>query len=160
MESFLSLGIVCSLLVLGYVAGRRAERRHYASIRDREARLLKLMAIPLKNPPHMQTGTDSRLVCGSVVISLDYFKRFLAGVRMLFGGRVRVYETLVDRARREAVLRMKEEAEKMGASAIVCVRLETSRLASSRGNGKGIGGVEVLAFGTAILGAHGFRPTA
>ncbi|MFT6733724.1 MAG: hypothetical protein ACJAS9_001914 [Polaribacter sp.] len=40
---------------------------------------------------------------------MDYFKRFLAGLRNIFGGRVVTYESLVDRARREAILRMKEK---------------------------------------------------
>jgi uncharacterized protein YbjQ (UPF0145 family) len=47
-------------------------------------------------------------VSGSVVVSVDYFKRFLAGLRTLVGGRVTSYETLLDRARREAILRCKE----------------------------------------------------
>jgi uncharacterized protein YbjQ (UPF0145 family) len=90
------------------------------------------------------------LVTGSVVVSVDYFKRFLAGLRGLVGGEVKSYGTLLDRARREAVLRMKEEAIRKGYDAIVNVRLETSRLASGRRDGKGTAGVEMLAFGTAV----------
>ena len=92
----------------------------------------------------------SGLVQGNVVISLDYFKRFIAGLRMLFGGRIKTYEPLLDRARREAVLRMIEEAKRDGYDAVVNVRLETSRLASARADGKGVAGVEILAFGTAL----------
>jgi uncharacterized protein YbjQ (UPF0145 family) len=90
------------------------------------------------------------LVQGSIVISVDYFKRFLAGLRAIFGGRIRSYEPLLDRARREALLRMTEDAVSRGFDAVVNVRLETARLASSRGNGKGTAGVEMLAFGTAL----------
>ena len=43
------------------------------------------------------------LVAGSVVISEDYFKRIVSSLQSLFGGRLRSYESLVDRARREAV---------------------------------------------------------
>ena len=56
-----------------------------------------------KNSPILRT----RLVQGSAVISIDYFKRMLAALRNIVGGEVKSYETLVDRARREATLRMK-----------------------------------------------------
>ena len=45
---------------------------------------------------------------------------------------------------------MTEHAVAEGYDAVINVRLETSRLASSRGNGKGTSGVEMLAFGTAV----------
>jgi uncharacterized protein YbjQ (UPF0145 family) len=69
---------------------------------------------------------------------------------MLVGGRVASYESLLDRGRREAILRMKEEAFERGYNAVINVRIETSRLASSSRNGEGTAGVEVLAFGTAL----------
>ena len=93
---------------------------------------------------------EAQMVVGNVVISIDYFKRFLAGLRMLFGGRVSSYESLLDRARREAMLRMKEDAFERGYNAVINVRIETSRLASSSRKGEGTAGVEILAFGTAV----------
>ena len=92
---------------------------------------------------------DSDLLLGNTVVSVDYFKRFLAGLRALVGGRIHSYESLLDRARREALLRLKKEAIDRGFHAIVNVRLETSRLASST-RGEGLAGVEVLAFGTGL----------
>jgi uncharacterized protein YbjQ (UPF0145 family) len=84
-----------------------------------------------------------------VVVSLDYFKRFLAGLRQIFGGRVRSYESLVDRGRREAILRMKDQAR--SADIIVNLRLETSIVGSTTRSGKRrIGCIEVLAYGTAV----------
>ena len=83
------------------------------------------------------------------MISVDYFKRFLAGLRALFGGRIKSYETLMDRARREALLRLKELADARGYHALVNVRLYTSRLANSR-NSEGTAGLEVLAAGTGL----------
>lgn len=103
-----------------------------------------------RTPPPDWKAESSGLVSGSVVISLDYFKRFLAGLRALVGGRIKSYEPLLDRARREAILRMKEEARSRGYKAVFNVRLETSRLASSRRNGKGTAGVEIIAFGTGL----------
>ncbi len=93
---------------------------------------------------------NSDLVTGSIVISLDYFKRVIAGLRGLIGGRIKTYEPLLERARREALLRMTESARKQGFDAVFNVRLETSRLANATRDGKGTAGVEMLAFGTAV----------
>lgn len=94
--------------------------------------------------------SDPAMVTGSVVISMDYWKRFLSSFRMLFGGEVRAYRSLMERARREAVLRMQENAQAMGRNAVVNVRLESTKVASALSGGKGTTGVEVLAYGTAV----------
>ena len=105
--------------------------------------------------PDSWRASSSTLVTGSIVISLDYFKRVIAGLRGLVGGRIKTYEPLLERARREALLRMIESARQQGYDAVINVRLETSRLANARGDGNGTAGVEMLAFGTAVkLAAH------
>ncbi len=146
----LNFGVPLSLLLVGYVTGTIAERSHYRSIRLREQRSRRMPTISFKKAPPQWQIEDARMVAGNVVISLDYFKRFLAGLRALVGGRVKSYESLLDRARREALLRMKEEAHAQGFNAVVGVRLETSRMANARRDGKGTAGIEMLAFGTAI----------
>jgi len=140
--------ILIVLLALGYGFGRRSESKHYASIIEREKHLNKIPVIASRIPPHGNPNYDSQLVTGSVVISIDYFKRFIAGLRNLVGGRVSSYETLVDRARREAILRMKEEAKKLNAEMVFNIKLETASIHKGRRNG--IGSVEVLAYGTAL----------
>lgn len=142
------LGFI-TLLLLGFFVGRYQESRHFSSIRQREA---ELVVLPNTNSRYqlipMQQIERSELVTGSVVISIDYFKRTVAGLRNLIGGPVQSYETLLDRARREAMLRMKESCP--GASQIINVRVETSSIYNAAGNG--IGSVELLAYGTAIYG--------
>ena len=90
---------------------------------------------------------EAQVLVGSVVISHDYFKRFLSRLRKIFGGRIRSYETLLDRGRREAVLRLKEQAA--GADIVLNLRIATSLIASTRGK-QGLGAVEVIAYGTAV----------
>jgi len=144
------LGIPLALLVLAYFTGAAVERRHYASIRSRELRWRGLPAVTFRSVPSGWQVTECMLITGSVVISVDYFKRFLAGLRAIFGGRIKVYESLLDRARREALLRLKQKAVEAGCDAIVNVRLETCRMANSQ-NSEGIAGLEVLAFGTGVV---------
>ncbi len=150
IASALQLGFGLMLLTTAYFTGRSIERNHYRDIRRREVALRHLPAVTFRNPPKSWQARDSGLVLGSVVISVDHFKRFLAGLRMLVGGRVKSYETLLDRARREALLRLKEDAVAKGYTAILNVRLETTRMASSRRGGKSTAGVEILAFGTGL----------
>jgi uncharacterized protein YbjQ (UPF0145 family) len=150
VEAFIQFGFPLVLLVTAYFTGGAIERRHYASIRKRERESQRVPAITFREPPPSWDIVESSLVTGSVVVSVDYFKRFLAGLRHFVGGRVKSYESLLDRARREALLRLKEEAISGGYNAIVNVRLETTRMANGRRNGQGIAGLEVLAFGTAL----------
>ena len=147
MDALINLGIFAGLLAIGYFSGTWAERRHYRSIRRREEEFLGLPAVTLRSAAHPDRVVQARLVAGSAVISVDYFKRFLAGLRALVGGRVKAYESLLDRARREAVLRMKEQAP--SADVIVNLRIETSSIAQGRRQ-KGLGTVEALAYGTAL----------
>jgi uncharacterized protein YbjQ (UPF0145 family) len=137
------------MLGLGYGCGRYTETRHFKSIIAREKQLKGLPAIAVRFPPATLAPPRTCIVSGNVVISIDYFKRFLAQLRNLVGGRVRSYETLLDRARREAVLRMKEEAVTLGATMIFNLKLETASI--SKGRRKTVGTVEVLAYGTAII---------
>ncbi len=136
------------LLTLGYIFGRIAEQRHYRSIIQREEDTRDLVVIATRHIPDPHLPMDTQLVAGSVVISVDFFKRFLSSLRTLIGGRVRAYETLVDRARREAILRMKAEAAACGAHMVFNLKVETSSIYKGRRNA--IGSVEVLAYGTAL----------
>ena len=153
IELLITIGVPFALLILGYFSGTLIERAHYRSIRLREVRTRRFLMTSFRRPPSNWDVQDTALVTGSAVVSLDYFKRFLAGLRGLVGGRVTSYESLLDRARREALLRMKERAADAGFDAVINVRLETSRLANARRDGKGTAGVEILAFGTALKNA-------
>lgn len=139
--------IFAVLLSLGYFFGRHAEKKHYRSIMEREKIML---ALPTTSKKYVEEDnrkvSQCKLVNGSMVVSVDYFKRVLAKLRNFFGGNVQSYETLIDRARREAVLRMKESCP--DADMIVNLRLETSSI--TKGAGKQVGSVEVLAYGTAV----------
>ena len=158
LELMFSFGLTIVLLVLAYFVGTFIERRHFRSIRKREDEYLDFPVVTFDTMPKDWSASSSTLVSGSVVISLDYFKRVIAGLRSLVGGRIKTYEPLLDRARREAMLRMVEDARRDGYDAIFNVRLETSRLANSSGEGKRTAGVEMLAFGTAVKFASRFAP--
>ena len=149
-QLFINFGIPLLIILFAYFVGSYIERRHFKRIRKRESSLRRYPVMTFESMPDTWRVGSSTLVSGSVVVSLDYFKRIIAGLRAIVGGRIKTYEPLLDRARREAVLRMAESARDAGYDAVINVRLETSRLANARGNGNGTAGVEMLAFGTAL----------
>jgi uncharacterized protein YbjQ (UPF0145 family) len=128
-----------------YGAGRWQERRHFRSIRQREEALRHIVALNTRYVPEGVAAPGAQLVTGGVVVSSDYFKTFVAGFRAFFGGRFRGYETLLERARREALLRLKAEAQAAGATLVIGVRFQSTTIA-----GSSTPSVEVLAFGTAL----------
>lgn len=134
-------------MILGYFAGSMAEKKHYQSILEREDKYLTLQTADIKIPiPEDAEIQDVKLAAGNCVIAVDYFKAFTASLIKLFGGELIVYESLLDRARREAILRMKEEAE--GCDIIMNMRIETSSISQGRQNAART--VEVYAYGTAV----------
>lgn len=142
------------LLAVGYGFGSLAERRHYRSIQKQEIEFNGLPAIASRYPP-VDKSYRQQLVVGNVVIASDYFKSFLAGLVNFFGGAVVSYESLLDRARREALLRMKKQARAVGAEYVFNIKFETTSVGSGR-----LASIEVLAYGTALTPGTATAPVA
>lgn len=153
MSELIGLGITVGMLLVTFLIGRAVERAHFRSILRREEKGKELPVTNLRQLPAGHRPVESRLCLGHVVIASDYFKSFAAGLKKLIGGRLRTFETLLERARREALLRMKQKALEMGADIVLNVRVETATLGRAAGN-KGLSMVEIVAFGTAVR----FRP--
>lgn len=151
MELLIQFGIFLLLLLAGLLFGSAAERRHYRRLRAREAALREVLVFNERHLPPGMVLRQGCLVVGSVVLGEDYFKRVAASLKSLFGGRLTVYESLMDRGRREAVLRMKEQAQRLGATMIFNVRFETSTLSEERGGQRAAFSAEFIAYGTALI---------
>ena len=143
--------VITPLMLLGaWISGGILERRHLKNLLLLESGSRGMLTVTIEDLPPDWHVESCELVMGNVVISQDYFKRFAASIKRIFGGNIRVLETLLERARREALIRMKGVAHARGYDTIINVRIETATLASARRDGKGTAGVEILAFGTAI----------
>jgi len=144
------LGVMLFLLgVLGLVCGRTAERRHFRRLREREAELADMPVTNLKTfPGGAEPTAHACLVLGECVIASDYLKSFLARWRNIFGGEMRSFVTLMERARREATVRMLQDARRRGYNAVCNVRLRTATVGSATRRG-GAAMVEMIATGTA-----------
>jgi len=150
VDQYGSLVLFVILISLGFFFGRYVEKKHYKSIIEREKYFGKLPAVTMKDALEEAREIEkAELVYGSVVVSGDYFKIFVAGLKNIFGGRLTTYEALLDRAKREAILRMKQSAKK--SDIILNLRIQTSAVGSRpEGAKNSVTTVEVIAYGTAI----------
>jgi len=82
------------------------------------------------------------LVRGSTIRARHIGRDIVAGLRTVVGGEIKEYTVMLAQAREEAIQRMIEQAEKMGANAIVGTRFVTSMVMS--------GAAEMVAYGTAV----------
>jgi uncharacterized protein YbjQ (UPF0145 family) len=83
------------------------------------------------------------LVRGNTIRTRHLGKDILAGLRGLVGGEVSEYTKLFAESREQALDRLAEEAEELGANAVVGVRFSTSMVMTSA--------AELLAYGTAVI---------
>lgn len=144
MGFLLPLSFTAALIVAGFVVGKFRERAHLRELDQREAASSVVVVDVRALPPGMEQASGA-LVTGEVVIAADYFKSFVARIRGIIGGEVRTYQTMLSRARREARMRMVEQAEALGAQLIVNVRFEWSEV------GPRLPSAEIFCYGTAII---------
>lgn len=79
---------------------------------------------------------------GSVVQSKNFGKDFMAGMKTIVGGEIRGYTEMLIEARQIATKRMVDEAEALGADAVVGLRYGSASVMQ--------GAAEVIAYGTAV----------
>lgn len=150
-----AIGIVLFILLtivplfIWYKIGKHFENKHFADIIERERRMVDLAFSPSDQLDTSRRVEAIGLVTGQVVIGSDPFKRYIANLVNLVGGRVSVFEAPMDRARREAILRMKEQALELLADEVVNFRMETMSISGGQ-SAEPLGIVEVVAYGTAI----------
>ena len=82
------------------------------------------------------------IVKGTVVQSKNFGKDFMAGMKTLVGGEIAGYTEMLNEARQIATKRMVDEAQALGADAVVNVRYGSSSVMQ--------GAAEVVAYGTAV----------
>ncbi|MDE4455968.1 YbjQ family protein [Psychrobacter sp. DAB_AL62B] len=137
------------LFVVGWFFGARHERQHLAQLVLAEKSLSHIIVSTERfYQPALADNTQGDLVLGSVVIAQDYFKMVIARVLSLFGKNLTTYETLLDRARREAVVRMRTQAQAKGYNHIYGLRFEVSNI-NQLGSM-----VEAIAYGTAVMSSE------
>ena len=151
MDAVLPIGLFLVLLILGRVVGRANERKHFRELVALEATLKDIAVDGGRGDADVGAYRTGALVVGSVVIAEDYYKRTAAALKSLIGGNLVSYESLLERGRREAIVRMKESARRLGATRVVNVRLETASLSEQWSGRRPMFSAEFIAYGTALV---------
>ena len=92
--------------------------------------------------PGMRVVETFGLVRGNTIRSRHLGRDIMAVFRNIAGGEIREYTKMMAEAREQAIDRMVEEAEALGADAVVMVRFQTAEMMS--------GAAEMLCYGTAV----------
>ena len=82
------------------------------------------------------------MVKGTIVQTKNIGRDFMAGMKTLVGGEIKGYTEMLNEARQLAVKRMVDEAEALGADAVIGVKYGSSQVMT--------GAAEVIAYGTAV----------
>lgn len=140
VKTLIGLGTTVLLLALGLIVGGTIERRHFKALDLREATNGDFLVTQLKSYPYaVADAVPPTVLFGEVVISSDYLKTFLGGLRKIFGGEMKSYQSLLVRARREALQRVVEQAKAQGFNAVCNVRYYSTDIAkSTRGKNRAV----------------------
>lgn len=148
------MGLYLFLLILGsfYVLSYIIEISHLEDLEKREQYYRdKVIVNNLRKISENINVKEVFLCVGNVVIGANYYKRFIASLKQLIGGHLKGFEMIIERAYREALLRLVEKAYHNGADMVINVRFETVCLGRTNRRGKvNSSMLEVLAYGTAI----------
>ncbi len=136
------------------VVGTMTENAHFKQLAVDEQELSDIAISDMKTLPPNWKATKPMFLCENVVIANDSLKTFLWQYRKLVGGRCGGYEKLLERARREATVRLLKRAREQGVNVVWNVRFETVTLQIGYSDGNGNqypAGVECLAYGTGFF---------
>lgn len=93
--------------------------------------------------PGLKVTKHLGIVHGSTVRAKHAGKDLMAGFKNFFGGELKGYTELLHESREEAIERMKQQAQAIGANAVLNVRFSTSSIAA--------GASEIFVYGTAVV---------
>jgi len=96
----------------------------------------------IESIPHKKIVSHYGLVSGSTVRAKHVGRDFMAGLKNIVGGELKGYTELLRESRDEAMDRMQQQAEELGANAILNVRFSTSSVSA--------GASELYVYGTAV----------
>ncbi len=124
------------LIIFGVLIGRMVEKAHLRELETHEQARQDFLVTQLKSYPNARDSQLApALVCAEVVIASDYLKNFFASWRNVFGGEVRSYTRMTERAKREALRRLIDEARSLGYNALCNVRVESADIGDRRKKG-------------------------
>jgi uncharacterized protein YbjQ (UPF0145 family) len=101
-----------------------------------------MIVVTTPDIPGMRIVATLGLVRGNTIRARHIGRDVMAGLRNIAGGEIREYTKMMAEAREQSIDRMVEEAESLGADAVVMVRFQTAEMMR--------GAAEMLCYGTAV----------
>lgn len=101
-----------------------------------------MIVVTTPDVPGMRVTETFGLVRGNTIRSRHLGRDVMAALRNIAGGEIREYTKMMAEAREQAIDRMVEEAEALGADAVVAVRFQTAEMMR--------GAAEMMCYGTAV----------
>ncbi|MGA1872759.1 MAG: YbjQ family protein [Thermoplasmatota archaeon] len=145
---FILVIIPLALFIGPAITGQIFERKHFKELESREAEIRGRIISHNRRTPIMKHPARMTIVAGEVCIGADRFKTWIAGFRQLVGGKMGSLSPVVERARREALLRVLESAAKQGFTEVGNIRYTTANLKWNAPKQKELL-ISVMAYGTA-----------
>jgi uncharacterized protein YbjQ (UPF0145 family) len=113
------------MLALAFFAGNWIAKRHEAQMALRREALgameISDISTYLRPDP---SAPCPQMLNAEVTLGIDHFRGFMGRLKNIFGGEVRSYQATLDRARREAILRVMEQAHAEGMNAVANLRVD------------------------------------
>lgn len=142
--TLLELGLALSLVALAWWTSRLLRRAHERSLTNTERRLAHVQLLTTSPVALAHCG----LVAAEAVIAIDSYSALLLRWRQLLGGESLVVNTILQRGRREVLVRLQREAVALGGNAVIQLRLDC--LSFQAGDRSGAKRFCILAYGTAV----------
>ena len=102
-----------------------------------------MIIVTTPDVPGKKITNTMGMVKGSTIRARHLGKDIMAGFRGMVGGEINEYTKMMAEAREQSLQRMEENAEKLGANAIVAMRFGTAMVMQNA--------AEVIAYGTAVV---------
>ena len=142
-------------LLFSYIVGNSYQNRKLNDTAAREK--ASIMAFggrdPLTSTVKLYPSADithGRLLTANVSIGPSWWQFLLASLKKFIGGRIHVFDRVLEFGRREALQRLREIAQAEGVDHVINVRLDTSMIVVNKGGDSKSGAMEIFAYGTGV----------
>lgn len=143
-------GVPALGLLGAFFAGNWITGRHEADLAQRADAVAEIRMTDMKRMMDPVSGPQPpALIVSEVTLGIDHFRGFLGKLKNIFGGEVRSYQATLDRARREVIMRLLEQAVAQGYNAVANLRIDFVDISGNATLAQKASAVSILASGTA-----------
>lgn len=148
IELIIDMLLPLLILAVAFFAGNVISSRHDKQLRERQQQVGHIRTTDLNRFYKPDSGIQAQMFTAEVTLGIDHFRGFLGSLKCIFGGQIRSYQKTLDRARREALMQVVEQAAATGYNAVANLRLEFVDISGKANMVKRASMVTIIAYGT------------